>query len=167
MIDPAALGSVDGERPPGRPLNVESAWAELLGEREAPFADRAMLRSRYRSRSIRFEVDGPDIAAARGDADVRLGGGVAGVSYDDLLADDPSQKHVLYLGAAAYQPWLCRHWLVPSPSPRLLVHVVDDRIASVLLDRHARYVPPRAVAVDLAEAGGARTIEAALRIWNR
>ena len=97
MIDPAALGSVDGERPPGRPLNVESAWAELLGEREAPFADRAMLRSRYRSRSIRFEVDGPDIAAARGDADVRLGGGVAGVSYDDLLDDDPSQKHVLYL----------------------------------------------------------------------
>lgn len=167
LIDPSALGSVEGERPPGRPLNADSAWAELLGEREAPFAESAMLRSRYRRRSVRFGLDGPDIAAGLDDACVRLGGWVAGLSYDDLLDDEPSAKHVVYMSAAAYGPWIERYWLVPSPSPRLLVHVVDDRIAAALLDRPGRNAPSRAVAVDLAELGGARRIEAALRIWNR
>ena len=167
MIEPGALGSVEGERSPGRPLNAESAWAELLGEREVPIADSAMLRSRYRSRSVRLEFDGPDIAAALGDADVRLGGWVAGLSYDDRLDVDRSQSNVVYVGAASCGPWLDRHWVVPSSSPRLLVHVVDDEIAGALRDRHGRFVPPRPVAVDLAELGGARPIEAALRIWNR
>ncbi len=167
MIHPAALGSVDGERSPGRPLNAESAWAELLGDRDAPFADRAMLRSRYRSRSARFEFDGPDIAAALDDADLRIGGWVAGVSYDGLLDDDQSQSNVVYVGAACSGPWVDRHWLVASQSPRLLVHVVGDEIAEALRGRHERLVPPRATAVDLAELGGARRIEAALRIWNR
>ncbi len=167
LIEPSALGSVEGERLPGRPLNAESAWAELLGEREAPFADSAMLRSRYRGRSVRFELDGPDIAASVDDAHVRVGGWVAGLSYDDLLDDEPSAMNVLYVGAAAYRPWIDRHWLVPSPASRVLVHVVDDQIAAALHDRPGRNAPSRAVAVDVAELGGTRRIEAALRIWNR
>lgn len=167
MIEPAALGSVAGERPPGRPLNAESAWAELFGERDAPLADGAMLRSRYRCRSVRSEFDGPDLAGALDDGDVRLGGWVAGVSHDDLLDEDRSQPNVVYIGEAFCGAWLERHWLVPSALPRLQVHVVSDEIAGRLRQQPGCYAPPRAVAVDLAELGGARPIEAALRIWNR
>lgn len=167
MIEPSALGCVDGERAPGRPLNAESAWAELLGDRDAPVVDATVLRSRFRSRSQRHELDGPDIDASRNDADVRLGGWAAGVSFDELLDDDGSRPIVAYVGASAFGPWRDRHWLVPSWSPRLIAHVVSDEVARALSSRPGRFVPERAVAVDVAELGGARPIEAALRIWIR
>ena len=167
MIEPAALGSVEGQRSPGRPLNAASAWAELFTDRDPPVADVAMLRSRYRNRSIRFELDGPDIAASVSDADVRLGGWTAGLSYHGLLDDDRSQLNVVYVGSSSYGSWRDRHWLVSSSSPRLIAHVVDDEIACVLNSRLGRFVPERAAAVDIAELGGARPIEAALRIWIR
>ncbi len=132
-----------------------------------PIVDIARLRSRYRGRSARFRLDGSDTAAALADAEVRLGGWNAAVSYDNLLDDDRSQSNVVYIGADSYGPWLERHWLVPSSSPRLLVHVVNDEIAGTLHNHHRRYVPARAAAVDLTELGGVRPSEAALRIWNR
>jgi excisionase family DNA binding protein len=167
MIEPSALGSVDGERAPGRPLNADSAWAELLGDRQAPAADPPMLRSRYRGRSERHELDSPDIDASLNDPDIRLGGWAAGLSFDGLLDDNRSQLNVVYVGALSFGPWSDRHWLIPSSSPRLIAHVVGDEIARALISRSSRFVPARAAAVDLAELGGAREVEGALRIWNR
>lgn len=167
MIEPSALGCVDGERSAGRPLNPNSAWAELLGDRQVPVANAALLRSRYRGRSERHELNGPDIEASLNDPGVRRGGWVAAQSFDELLDDDQSQLNVVYVGAASYDAWRDRHWLVPSPSPRILAHVVGDDIARALRSQPGRFVPARAAAVDIAELGGARPIEAALRIWNR
>ncbi len=167
MIEPSALGCVDGERSAGRPLNPNSAWAELLGDRQVPVANAALLRSRYRGRSERHELNGPDIEASLNDPGVRCGGWVAAQSFDELLDDDQSQLNVVYVGAASYDAWRDRHWLVPSPSPRILAHVVGDDIARALRSQPGRFVPARAAAVDIAELGGARPIEAALRIWNR
>ncbi len=167
MIEPSALGCVDGERSAGRPLNPNSAWAELLGDRQVPVANAALLRSRYRGRSERHELNGPDIQASMNDPGVRRGGWVAAQSFDELLDDDRSQLNFVYLGAASYDAWRDRHWLVPSPSPRILAHVVGDDIARALHSQPGRFVPARAAAVDIAELGGARPIEAALRIWNR
>lgn len=167
MIEPTALGSVEGERSPGRPLSAEAAWSELLGDRDAPVPNPAVLRSRYRGRSARLELDGPDMAAALADADVRIGCWAAGLFYDDFPDEDPSKYHAVYIGASSYGPWLNRHWLVPSSAPRVLAHVVEDPIFGALSDRHNRFVAPCVVAVDLAELGGARPIDSALRIWNR
>lgn len=167
MIEPSALGGVDGERSAGRPLSPDSAWAELLGDRLAPVANAALLRSRYRGRSERHELDGPDIEASLNDPGVRRGGWVAAQSFDELLDDDRSQLNVVYVGASSHDAWRDRHWLVPSPSPRILAHVVGDDIARALSSQPGRLVPARAAAVDIAELGGARPIEAALRIWNR
>jgi excisionase family DNA binding protein len=167
MIEPSALGGVDGERAAGRPLNPESAWAELFGGRQVQGANAALLRSRYRGRSERHELDGPDIEASVNDPNVRSGGWVAARSFDELLDEDRSQLKVIYVGASSYDAWRERHWLVPSPAPRILVHVVGDDIGRALRSRPGRSVPARVVAVDIAELGGARPIEAALRIWNR
>ena len=167
MIEPSALGGVDGERSAGRPLNPDSAWAELLGGRQISGANAALLRSRYRGRSERHELDGPDIEASLNDPGVRRGGWVAAQSFDELLDDDRSQLNVVYVGASSYDAWRDRHWLVPSPSPRILAHVVGDDTARALSSQPGRLVPARAAAVDIAELGGARPIEAALRIWNR
>ena len=167
MIEPSALGGVDGERAVGRPLRPESAWAELLGDRQVPVANAALLRSRYRGRSERHELDGPDVEASLNDPGVRRGGWVAAQSFDGLLDDGRSRLNVVYVGASSYDAWRDRHWLVPSSSPRILVHVVGDDIARALRSQPGRFVPARAAAVDVAELGGARPIEAALRIWNR
>ena len=167
MIEPSALGSVDGERSAGRPLNADSAWAELLGDRQVPVANAALLRSRYRGRSERHELDGPDVETSLNDPGVRRGGWVAAQSLDEVLDDDRSQLNVVYVGSSSFDAWRDRHWLVPSSSPRILVHVVGDDIARALRSQPGRLVPARAAAVDIAELGGARPIEAALRIWNR
>ena len=114
----------------------------------------------------RVELDSPDIDASLNDPDIRLGGWVAGLSFDGLRDDDRSRSHVIYIGALSFAPWSDCHWLIPSSSPRLIAHVVGDEIAGALISRSSRFVPARAAAVDLAELGGAREKQA-LRIWNR
>ena len=165
MIDPSALASVHGERLPGRPLGPEAAWAELLGEREAPDLDASMLRFRYRGRSERIYLDGPDIRASVNDEWVRQGGWAAAEHFDRLLDDDRSKEIVVYVGASSYDSWVNRHWLVSSSAPRLVAHVVGDGFAERLRVVGSRFVPARVAAVDLAEEGGARAIEAALRLF--
>ena len=166
VIDPSALRSVEGERAPGRPLSLASAWSELLGDRDAPAADAPILRSRYRRRSARFELDGPDLDSVVDLTYVRQGGWAAALRFDNLVDEDPSAPIVVYVGERSYDAWCERHWLISSSVCRVVAHVVSDGIAQALCGRSDRYVPPRVAAVDLAESGGARSIEAALRIWN-
>ena len=165
MIDPNALASVHGERLAGRPLGPEAAWAELLGEREAPDLDASMARFRYRGRSERFYLVGPDMRTSVNDQFVRQGGWAAAEHFDQLLDDDRSKDVVVYLGASSYDAWVSRHWLVPSSAQGLVAHLVPDEFAERVLAVPDHFVPARVSAVDIAEEGGVRSIEAALRIW--
>lgn len=72
----------------------------------------------------------------------------------------------MYVGASAYDSWVSRHWLVSSPAPRLVVHVVRDGLAERLRVVGDHFVPARVAAVDVAELGTARSIEAALGVWG-
>ncbi len=166
MIDPGALASVEGERAPGRPLSARSAWAELLGERPAPRAEASMMRSRYRARSERIELDGPVVAASIMDSVVRQGGWLAAMEFDRLLDEDASKPRIAYVAASSFDHWCERHWLVPSSDCRVIAHMVSDDVAEALLVSSDHYVPSRVAAVDLVEGGGVRPTEAALRIWH-
>jgi excisionase family DNA binding protein len=166
IIHPIALASVDGARSPGRPLSARSAWAELIGERPAPQVDSSMMRSRYRGRSERFELDGPNVGASIELSLVRESGWLAAMEFDRLLDEDASKPRVVYLASSSFNAWCERHWLVPSPTCRVIAHVVSDEVASTLLAFSQQFVPPRVASVDLAEVGGVRGIEAALRIWQ-
>ena len=124
-----------------------------------------MLRFRYRGRCERFYLDGPDVRTSVHDKSVRQGGWAAAEHFDDLLDDDRSKVEVVYIGLSAYDSWVTRHWMVSSSVPRLVAHVVGDGFAERLQVVGSRFVPALVAAVDLAEEGGARAIEAALRVW--
>ncbi len=166
IIDPSALATVVGERPPGRPLSAASAWAELLGERPAPRAESSILRSRYRGRSERIELDGPHLAASIDDPVVRESGWLAAMKFDPLLDEDALKPRIVYVAASSFDDWCDRHWMIVSTACRVIAHVVSDEFAVALLASSNHFAPPRVVAVDLAECGGVRPIQAALRIWH-
>ena len=61
--------------------------------------------------------------------------------------------------------WAERHWAVPCASGPIVVRVVD--VAARLVAAPVRVVPARVASVDLAEMGGARVLDAALRLRSR
>ena len=131
---------VDGPRAGGRPLSARAAWRELFGESDPPEVNVAVLRTRHRRRARRIVFDSPDVAAAVDDPVVVVGGWAAAMWHDRWLDEDVEQLEVLYVG--------------------------DDRAAR-LDAAPERVVPARVAAVDLAERGGARVLDAALGLWQR
>jgi len=167
VIDPSALGRVDGDRPVGRPLGVVAAWREILGDVPAPAFDAARVRARYRRRAGAAVFDAPDLAVAVADPALIVGGWEAAVRLDPLLDEGDAAPFVRYIAESAVESWRDRHWAVPSASGRIVVRVVRDDIAERLAQGDDRVVPPRVAAVDLAEMSGPRVHEAAQRLWSR
>lgn len=87
--------------------------------------------------------------------------------HDRLLEVDVAQRDVPYVDEAMVDEWAGRHWAVPSESGPIGVRVVGDDRATRLDAASERVVPARVAAVDLAEMGGARVLDAALGLWRR
>jgi excisionase family DNA binding protein len=166
IIEPAALGGVDGERRSGRPLSAENAWPELIGTSGPRKPSKAVLRSRYRSRGERHQLTCAQPTKALEDAEVTLGGWQAAMHFDELLDDDPTKPLVAYIGATSFPGWLDRHWLAPSASGRIVAFLVPDGVSSSFRET-GPFVPAKVAAVDLAELGGPRILDAATRLWPR
>lgn len=167
VIAPASLAVVDGPRAVGRPLSVRAAWRELFGVSDPPEINMAVLRARYRRRARRMAFDTPDVAAAVDDRVVVFGGWAAAMCHDRLLDEDVAQREVIYVGEAVVEQWAGRHWAVPSESGPIVVRVVGDEIFARLGAAPQKVVPARVAAVDLAEMGGVRVLDAALSLWPR
>jgi excisionase family DNA binding protein len=167
IIEPGALGSVEGERRAGRPLAPDSAWRELLENAVGPRKPAAaVLRSRYRGRAERYGFTCAQPTKALEDPQVAAGGWQAAVRLDERLDDDQTKPLVAYVGASNFQNWIDRHWLTPSDSGRIITLVVPDAIG-FSLTKAGRIVPAKVAAVDLAELGGPRNLEAAIRLWQQ
>lgn len=166
VIDPAALGLIEGVRPVGRPLGVEAAWSELLGDVAVPAFDVGRVRARYRRRSGVEVFDAPDVAAAVADPALVAGGWEAALRWDPLLDEDDA-PFVRYVAESALPIWCDRQWAVRSASGPIIVRSVPDHIAERLARRGERVVPARVAAVDVAEGVGPRVHEAAQRLWVR
>ncbi len=134
MIQPSALGQVEGEGPAGRPLGVAAAWRELLGDASVPAFDVALVRARYRRRSAVERVDAPDVAGAVADPVLVVGGWQVAVRLDPLLDEDDSVPFVRYIAESELAPWRARHWAVPSAVGSIAVRAVPDEVAA----RHRR-----------------------------
>jgi excisionase family DNA binding protein len=167
IIDAASLARVEGARPGGRPLGSSAAWRELLDDDAVPPFDAGVLRSRYRRRAEILRCDSPTVDEAVADEVVALGGWSAACRHDRLIDEDPTAPHVAYVNAAEVHAWRERHWLVPSETGPIIAAVVDPAAAELLASRRGRIVPARVAAVDLAEMGGVRRLEAARRLWDR
>ena len=167
VIAPGSLAVVDGPRAGGRPLSARAGWGELLGDSDPPEVNVAVLRARYRRRARRMVFDSPDVAAAVADSVVVVGGWAAAMCHDRLLDEDIAQRAVVYVGEAMVDEWAGRHWAVRSESGSIVVRVVDDDVAARLDAASERVVPARVAAVDLAEMGGVRVLDAALGLWSR
>lgn len=166
VIQPAALGQVEGERPVGRPLGVVAAWRELLGDAPVPGFDVALVRARYRRRAAVERLAAPDVVAAVADPALVVGGWAAAVRLDPLLDEDDAAPLVRYVAASELPSWRARHWVVPSAAGSIVVRAVPDE-AAARLRSFDRVVPARVAAVDLAEMSGPRVHEAARRLWAR
>lgn len=165
LIAPDALALVDGARAPGRPLGSRGAWRELLGEVAAPAFDASILRARYRGRARRLVFDAPDVASAIADEVLAIGGWSAAMRWDALVDEDAGAAHVVYISDDQHDAWRERHWAVPSPAGRIALRVVGRDVMSRL--EADRAVPARVAAVDVAELGGVRVLEAAERLWSQ
>jgi excisionase family DNA binding protein len=166
IIESNALAALDGVRPPGRPLSESAAWTELL-DQSGSARVLAGASSRYRNRSTRVELDGPDLAAIVKDKAAREGGWAAACEIDPELDSDTTKPIVVYVGAGAFDKWKKRHWLIGSMSGRVVAQIVSNEIAEALHAQSSHFVPNRVVAVDLSDLGGPRVMAAARRIWNR
>ena len=158
---------VDGQRAGGRPLSARAAWRELLGDSDPPEVNAAVLRARYRRRARRIVFEAPDVAAAVDDPVVVVGGWAAAMWHDGMLDGDVAQRAEVNVGEVMVDEWAGRHWAAPSESGSIVVRVVGDDMAARLDAASERVVPARVAAVDLAEMGGARVLDAALGLWRR
>jgi excisionase family DNA binding protein len=167
VIEPGALGGVEGERLVGRPLAPDTAWRELLGyEEDPPKPSAAVLRSRFRGRAERHQLTCAQPMNAIEDPQVATGGWQAAMHFDELLDNDPTKPLVAYVGASNFHQWIDRHWLTASKTGRIIALVVPDAIGFSLTEA-GPFVPAKVSSVDIAELGGPRNLEAAIRLWSQ